>query len=344
MNPDLLVTQSLPSLELLLSRGVEKPVSERCYEQSLMYHLGYKTPDLYSIPAADCRWAVDFTEMIPEYCVCADPVHLLLNKAQARLMDASALQISCDDAEQLMVTLNKLLAEDGFELHRTSSERWYMSGKDPSSLYTLPVKSIVGRNVGNFLPEGEQSASWNRLMTEVQMLLYTHPINQARTARGLLSVNALWFWGAERLPINRQVTNRPDVGHLFADDVFSLGLAKQIALDSGPLEQFSVISKGRQSLLYINTQGMNHVLYEDINAWNRWIMQLETDIFKPAVECLKSGVIDSVIISVGNAREFTIERGDMKKFWRRKKALKTLLSNEVVALDLNLNSSRVGEQ
>ncbi|HJV96354.1 MAG TPA: hypothetical protein VJ608_09975, partial [Albitalea sp.] len=38
-----------------------------------------------------------------------------------------------------------------------------------------------------------------RLQNEVQMLLYTHPINDAREARGELPVNSFWLSGCGRL-------------------------------------------------------------------------------------------------------------------------------------------------
>ena len=34
-----------------------------------------------------------------------------------------------------------------------------------------------------------------RLMTELQMLLHEHPVNEARAARGVPTVNAVWLWG-----------------------------------------------------------------------------------------------------------------------------------------------------
>jgi hypothetical protein len=39
-----------------------------------------------------------------------------------------------------------------------------------------------------------------RLQNEMQMLLYTHPVNDARSARGVLPVNSFWLSGTGALP------------------------------------------------------------------------------------------------------------------------------------------------
>jgi hypothetical protein len=39
-----------------------------------------------------------------------------------------------------------------------------------------------------------------RLQSEVQMLLYTHPLNEAREAAGLATVNSFWLSGCGRPP------------------------------------------------------------------------------------------------------------------------------------------------
>jgi hypothetical protein len=36
---------------------------------------------------------------------------------------------------------------------------------------------------------------WRQLVNELQMLWFTHPVNQARQARGLAPVNSLWLFG-----------------------------------------------------------------------------------------------------------------------------------------------------
>ena len=65
---------------------------------------------------------------------------------------------------------------------------------------------MIGRDVRPWLPSAR---SLNRLHSEVQMLLYTHPFNDQRAERGLPPVNAFWLHGAGRLQAPVPVKPRP---------------------------------------------------------------------------------------------------------------------------------------
>jgi hypothetical protein len=66
-------------------------------------------------------------------------------------------------------------------------------------LATASLDRVLGRNVDVWMPEAEQAGPLRRLQNEMQMLLYTHPINDARIGRGLLPVNSFWVSGAGAL-------------------------------------------------------------------------------------------------------------------------------------------------
>jgi hypothetical protein len=50
------------------------------------------------------------------------------------------------------------------------------------------------------MPRSAEAAPLRRLQNEMQMLLYTHPVNDARAARGVLPVNSFWLSGTGALP------------------------------------------------------------------------------------------------------------------------------------------------
>jgi len=58
-----------------------------------------------------------------------------------------------------------------------------------------PAWRTAGRPLDSHLPEGPRGAEWRRWLTEAQMLLHEHPLNQQREARGLRPLNALWLAG-----------------------------------------------------------------------------------------------------------------------------------------------------
>jgi hypothetical protein len=50
------------------------------------------------------------------------------------------------------------------------------------------------------MPRQPQAQALRRLQNEMQMLLYTHPINDARAAKGLPTINSFWISGTGDLP------------------------------------------------------------------------------------------------------------------------------------------------
>lgn len=65
--------------------------------------------------------------------------------------------------------------------------------------------TLLGMDVQAALPEDDDL---KRLYYAAQSILCAHPVNQARTARGLLPANAIWFWGGGSLPSLPSFTKR----------------------------------------------------------------------------------------------------------------------------------------
>jgi hypothetical protein len=83
-----------------------------------------------------------------------------------------------------------------------------------------------------------------RLQSEVQMLLYVHPLNDTREARGAMSVNSFWLAGTgptqpadKALPADVIVDDRLRAP-LLADD-WSAWADAWHALDAGPLRELA---------------------------------------------------------------------------------------------------------
>jgi hypothetical protein len=45
------------------------------------------------------------------------------------------------------------------------------------------------------LPQGEGALQWNKLQNEIQMLLFSHSVNEPREAQGQPVINSLWCYG-----------------------------------------------------------------------------------------------------------------------------------------------------
>lgn len=148
-------------------------------------------------------WAAFETATTAQPCAWMRPCHWQLGLDQVQVLPPSELNLSADDSRALMQTVQTLLAEDGVQLDWQRSDAWLAQGE---RLRTVRAPSIERASLQSLSPQAlqrgsdpGQSAWLQRLMGELQMLLYEHPVNQAREAAGLWPINAIWIDGAGAL-------------------------------------------------------------------------------------------------------------------------------------------------
>lgn len=171
-----------------------------------------------------------------EHIVRADPISLKADRDSATLIRPEQLALTVEESTLMIEALNEFVAEDGLLFFSQHPHEWYMSGMSAEALESYPPSFLANRNASTFLPDGDGAAPWRRLMTEVQMLLHSHPVNQRREQRGLMPVNSVWFWGGAPLQ-QPSVDAIPLV--IYADENEVQSLAKHVGLTCLPLAQFS---------------------------------------------------------------------------------------------------------
>ena len=128
------------------------------------------------------------------------PCHWLMGREHATLTDPSALGLSEAESRTLMAAMQAYFESDGIRLHYAAPQRWLAEGEVFKGLPTASLDRVLGRSVDAWLPVGHNGKTLRRLQNEMQMLLYTHPINDARTSQRQLPVNSIWFSGTGDLP------------------------------------------------------------------------------------------------------------------------------------------------
>jgi len=142
---------------------------------------------------APVRAAADGLAAGEGYWLCADPVSLQLQRAQMLLLpDVSPGE---EEAAALCAKLNAHFDGMGMQFFAPHPRRWYVRLEAEPQLATTPLQQVVWCDAKFHQPQGADALHWQRIATEVQMLLYAYPANQAREARGELLINSLWFWG-----------------------------------------------------------------------------------------------------------------------------------------------------
>jgi len=122
--------------------------------------------------------------------------HWDVGTAHVTLRVPQTHDVSADEARALLAAMQPYFAEDGLQLHPDLPTRWLVQGTALRPLRCASVARVLGRDIAPWLP----AAAWlRRLQTEMQMLLYTHPVNEARAQRGASLINGFWLDGAGAL-------------------------------------------------------------------------------------------------------------------------------------------------
>ncbi|MDD2926141.1 hypothetical protein [Rhodoferax sp.] len=108
--------------------------------------------------------------------------------------------LDAGQSDALLAAMRPYFEEDGLTLHADQPGRWLARGELLAPLASASPDRVVGRNLAPWIPSGQAAAGLRRLQNEMQMLLYTHPVNDARTACGLVPVNSFWLSGTGALP------------------------------------------------------------------------------------------------------------------------------------------------
>jgi len=167
------------------------------------------------------------------------PVHLHLGTDQVSLTPPWALQLDDAGAAEVLAAVRGLFETEGFTLHLAAPQQWLATHTLFDGLATAALDRVTGRNVDPWLPDARGAGLIRRLQNEVQMLLYTHPLNDRREAAGLPTVNSLWLSACGRLPAATadlpgvQVDDRLRQPALGED--WAAWCAAWQALDAGPL-------------------------------------------------------------------------------------------------------------
>lgn len=308
-----------PALELLLARGRPASGESRSLEAWLQDAFGLGTGPMAAgaltllgagaDPGSAC-WAR------------ADPVHLRLMRDRLIVVPGAAFSLSHEEADALAAALSRHFA-GALSLRVAEPLRWCAELAQELSLDAPAALEAAGRDVDlTARIGGEAGKRWSRLLNEAQMLLHAHPVNQAREARGEPAVNSLWLWGTGRAPQAAGGRWRS----VSASDPLPLGLAKLAGAQPRALPE----SAG-EWLAGAPGEGRHLLVLDALRAplalgqgaeYRECIDALEKRWFAPLLAALRAGRAGMLTVHVPDAAaSFETVRGDLRRFWRRRRAL-----------------------
>ncbi|NML87388.1 hypothetical protein [Polaromonas sp.] len=181
------------------------------------------------------------------------PCHWAMGHLHATLSDPAALALREDESRALLAIMQAYFETDGIRLHYLTPERWLAEGELFRQLPTASLDRVLARNVDAWLPDSPNAAPLRRLQNEMQMLLYTHPFNDARDANRQLPVNSFWLSGtgdlpAACLPGKAEISAPRDLAQaVFKEDWIAYGEAWG-RLDSGAITQLLARQRAGESV------------------------------------------------------------------------------------------------
>lgn len=303
-----------PGLELMLARGRSSAAQSQSTEDWLNDAFDLETETL---PAGALTIAASGADPGEAFWARADPVHLRLMRDRLIVVPSEAIGLSVDEADRLVEALNRHFGER-LPLRRIDADRWCVRLESATALESRPSLESAGRQADPAMP-----AEWRALLNEAQMLLHTHPVNEAREARAEPTVNSLWLWGAGSAP-QRPASKWQSVS---ADDPVARGLAHLAGSRHWPLPAdaetwLARAAQERRHLVLLDALRVPLALGNSADYAQR-LDGLEQKWFSPLLAALRAGRVGMVTVHVPDSlgASFETVRSDLRRFWRRPKAL-----------------------
>jgi len=307
---------ALKNLQRLLSRAEKKPIEVNDWHSGLASLFQLK-----KFPAAALRYKQAGKEYDKEYeqdafYLCADPVYIQPDLNSAVLLAHEELELSLDDAHELAAAINDHFCDENWSIEVLSPHCWVIKLRQSPALVTMPLARLKTQPIGHHLPQGEEGRYWQQIQNEIQMLLFTQPLNERREAQGRLPVNSLWFWGEGSLPEKLASGWQCIAGE--GESLAALANGCECDYRAISLNDKLLIEPVASSLL-ASDEFTQAVQQQDVHAWLQALERFDANWINPLLELLAEKKLDTVILFAGNGLQFTLNRKMLKRWWRRTK-------------------------
>lgn len=253
-------------------------------------------------PSAAVRRTGLTNERAPGFWLRVQPIHFIAGldrittvvlRGASRMTDAERSSLDPLFAEHLQ--------SSGLQLHAANDE-WLLRSASPLQLQTTSPEFAAANPLSEILPRGADAGPIRRLMTELQMLLHEHPVNERRQARGAPAINAAWVHGEGMLSDVSSVSLPAGYG----EDSFLRGIYRlhDQAVGATPADAKSLLAQLRGPAVAV-------IDPPDLDA-------LEAQWLAPLARALLSGAISNLTLMF-DAWQVTVGRADMFKLWRRER-------------------------
>jgi hypothetical protein len=153
-------------------------------------------PTMTSMPGVGAAALYADVGAVDAACVFfATPVHYVAEMSNVRLPADGILSLRQPEADALAADFNRVWKDAGIRLVAGRRADLYCLVDDALQVTTQDPEEVLDRRIENHLPGGDAAPRLRRLMSEIEMWLFEHAVNRARTENAEAVVNGLWLWG-----------------------------------------------------------------------------------------------------------------------------------------------------
>ena len=140
----------------------------------------------------------------PDACIARiEPIHIHAARDHLVLTSTQILDIQASEADALFDSVKDIFAEMSTAIHRSKPHKWFIESPALKTLSTVSTAQAEGRNIDHWMPSDTSlegvARQWRKWQNEIQMIWFNHPVNEARQAEGMLSINSVWISGNGKL-------------------------------------------------------------------------------------------------------------------------------------------------
>ncbi len=107
----------------------------------------------------------------------------------------ASLQITQDESDALFDAVAELWTNSPISLLPVNATHWRIWLPTRPVVTSMSPQALAGMALADWWPQHESLRGWRKLLNEIQMVWYEHPVNANRVERGLPPINSLWLYG-----------------------------------------------------------------------------------------------------------------------------------------------------
>lgn len=268
-----------------------------------------------ALPVAALTLLSDSGERQAGYWLRADPVRIEATQDRLIVVGSDVLNISREEASVLCEEISEQMSPEGLRLLAPTATRWYFSPPETPAVRFSPLPEVVGKDLYEHMPGGEEGRPWRKLLNQVQMVLHLSRVNEERRMKGRPEINGLWFWGGGVLPPVHPCRYQA----IWSDDALIRGLAMNAGLQPADLPDSARdwLDHAKPGFHLVSLlEAQESLRAGEIETWHALIDHIEEHWLVLLYEALKDGSLEKLILCPADGSEYHVTRRGLRRWWR----------------------------